>query len=218
MVNAQDQKNSGGESKRRRPRERGVAGVPGQPAGKINQPALRGNFSDVEKYAAKADEERLLALRRRQHVKAIGGYVVGGRTECQQSKKDDCPLDKMRRGNHQGHTGQAKAEQQLHRPNPHPPGFENIHGRTPQGFDDPGQIEPAGVKRDGRVRHAEVVVEHDRHRCHQRIRHSLGKIHRGNPKPRAAGAGFCVGHPPLSNRLKPSGQKISGLRFGCGPR
>ena len=49
-------------------------------------------------------------------------------------------LEKMRRGNRQRHAGQPRAEEQLHRPNPQPPGFEQIHHRTPQRLDDPRQI------------------------------------------------------------------------------
>ena len=95
--------------------------------------------------------------------------------------------------------------------------LSNIHHRAPQRFDDPRQIKQAGEKRRGFVRHAEVVVKHHRHRCDQRIGHSFGKINRGNPKPRAAGTGFCVGHPRLSNRLRAAGAKIFRLALWPAP-
>ena len=161
-------------------------------ARKIDKTALGGNFADVEKHAAESDEKRLLAFRWRQHVKTIRCDIMRCGTECQQPEENNRPLDKMRRGNRQRDAGQPEAEKQLHGPNPLPPCFEQIHRRTPQRFDDPWQIKQAREKRRGFVRHAEVVVEHHRHRGHKRVRHSFGEIKRRNPKPRASAAPKCI--------------------------
>ena len=77
-----------------------IAGGGAQAAGQVDQRALAGDHREPIKRAAHADERRLPVLRQAQHVKAVGGDVVGGRTEGDQPEHGQAELKKMgqRRG------------------------------------------------------------------------------------------------------------------------
>ena len=93
----------------------------------------------------------------RQDVEAVRRNIMRGGTEGQQAKEHDCPLNKMRGGDHQSHNGEQYPQNHLSGPDPLTACFQDVHRRTPKRFDDPRQVEQAGVKRRGLVRYAEIV-------------------------------------------------------------
>ena len=123
IVNAKAQKKSGGDPEHGRPGGYKIAGAFLQFTRQNHQATLRGDFPDIEEYAAKPDEKRLLMFGRRQHVKTIRRDVMRCRTERHQPEKGEGELEKMRRGNRQGDRGEHRAQKKLHRPNPLPACF-----------------------------------------------------------------------------------------------
>ena len=132
--------------------------------------------------ASIADVEGLVLLGESQDVESVGSDVVGGAAEGHQPEEAQGAAQPPRRIEGEGHAGQRSAHQQLHHHNPPALRAQGIHQRTPQRFDDPRQIEPAGVERQCGIRQAKVGVHDDgeRHDCH--IGHGLGKVKCGNPK------------------------------------
>ncbi len=64
-----------------------------------------------------------------QHVKPIGGDIMGGRTEGQQPQEGQRKPEKIMRRQGQRHTTQTRPDQQLHRDNPASLGPEDIDKR-----------------------------------------------------------------------------------------
>ena len=75
-----------------------------------------------------------------QHVEAVGSDVVGGTGKGHQPEEGQRPLQPVRGGNCEGHTTESRTNEQLHGDDPPTLGADDIDERTPQWFDNPGQV------------------------------------------------------------------------------
>ena len=87
---------------------------------------------------------------------------MGGGTEGYEPEYRQCGLEEMAGGDGEGNAGQSGTQQQLGSDNPPPLGAEQVDKRAPQGLDDPGQVQPAGVEGHLCIRDAHPFVHHQR--------------------------------------------------------
>jgi hypothetical protein len=129
-----------------------------------------------------------------EHVKSVRGDVVGGRTERHDPKKGQGIADESRRRDREGHTGERRADHQLHRDDPEPLRPEHIDERAPEGFDHPGKVEPTGIESDIGIGNAKPFVEDNGDRHGHNVRGALGKIEGGDPCPGISSHSFFLSH------------------------
>ena len=166
------------------PGVRGTAGHFLQPSGQHDEQPLSGNGGKAVEGAADAHEEGLLVRRKPQHIESVGGDVVGGGAEGHQPEHGQGGLEEMARRDGEGNAGQSRSQQQLGDDNPPPFGAEQVDKRAPQGLDDPGQVQPAGVEGYLRVRDAHPLVHHQRENHDRYVGQAFGEVERRYPIPR----------------------------------
>ena len=125
--------------------QRSEARIRFEQSGENHQQTLSGYGRDSVKGAADTYVHRLVVGIESQHIKSVGCYVVGGRTECDQPENGECYLKEMRSRNGECDTCQSGAYQHLHSDYPPSFGFQQIDERTPKRFDYPRQIKPTGI-------------------------------------------------------------------------
>ena len=112
-----------------------------------------------------ADEKGLLLLVKSQHVESIRRDVMRGGAEGHQPEEGQgTPQEEIARQG-ESHTRHTRSDQQLHGIDPPTFRANQIDKGTPDGFDHPGEIEPAGVERYVGVRHLHTFIHNDR-KCH----------------------------------------------------
>ena len=154
-----------------------------QETGKRNQAALAHNHRDAVECRTYAYEEGLVVRIEPHHIKAVGRHVVRRAAESQQPEEADGPLKPQRRVDRKGHTGESRADKQLHDDNPPAFRLHEVEERTPQRFDDPRQIEPRGVEGNLAVGESQLHIHLDGQHSYGDIGQPLGEIKRGNPRP-----------------------------------
>ena len=90
----------------------------------------------------------LVVLLQSQHVETIGSDIMRGTRKGHDPEKEEGELQPRGGRDGKGHATQGGTHQQLHSRNPPSFGLDDIHKRTPQGFDHPRQIKPGSVKCD----------------------------------------------------------------------
>ena len=81
-----------------------------------------------------------------EHIKTVGGDIVGGGGEGHQPEHGQGGGEKAAYGEHEGYRGHAHGYHHLHGEHPPTLGADDIHEGAPEGLDDPRQIEPRGVE------------------------------------------------------------------------
>src|SRR5262249_26143529 len=145
MIDAKAGNEKSGDAERDRPGEHGVLRAGLEMAGKHDQEALSADHGDAVRRVADARKESLFFLGIGEEIEAVRSDVVSAGTEREQEEKRQSDLEEMGRGNGEGHTGETRADEQLHRPDPVATGFEQTDDRAPQRLEYPGQAQPTGV-------------------------------------------------------------------------
>ena len=139
---------------------------------------------------ADANEPRLLMLVEFQHIIAIGGNIVGGTGKGHQEEAEHGALKPEVGVQGEGDACQRRAQQQLHGEYPPAFGLTQVDKRTPEGFDNPGQAQPTGIKAYLCVCQSHLHIKHYGDGCHNDIGQTLCHVERGYPHPR----GFLLLH------------------------
>ena len=96
--------------------------------------------------AANAHEERLLVSVKSYHVESVGSNVVSGAAEGHEPEESHSVLNELRCTYGESHTSDGNAYHELHHYYPPAFGPEDVNDGTPQGLDDPREVEPAGIE------------------------------------------------------------------------
>lgn len=189
MIGKEEEEECGQEGEGERPGAGDVACEVFQAAGEHDEQALPGDGGDAVEGAADADVHGLLVWREGEHVEAVGGDVVRGRAEGHQPEEGECPLQGVGRGDGECDSGQRRAYDELHRDDPPSLRAHQVDDGTPEGFDDPGQIEPRGVERDVGIGDAQPFVHHDGYGHHGHVGQGFGEVEGRYPGP---GVAVCL--------------------------
>lgn len=184
MVKPHGKKDAGKHKEGDGPRVWNVACHRFQPACQHDEQPLSGNGGNTVKGAADTYKQCLLVRIERQHVKSVGGNVVCGRTKGEQPEQGERQLKEIFRGDGEGNTCQSCTDEHLHGDNPPAFGLDEVDERTPQRLDDPGQVEPAGIKGQLGIADAQPFIHDKRDDGHCHVWQSLRKVEGGNPCPR----------------------------------
>ena len=134
-----------------------------------------------------AHEECLLAGVKGKQIVTVRGNVVGRTAESHQPEEGKGGLHEMTAGQEERDACHGGANQKLHRHNPTVLAAEQFDHGTPEGFDDPGEIEPGGVESNLSVGETETTI-HDGGDGHDNdVGDSFGGVETGNPPPGIAG-------------------------------
>ena len=131
--------------------EGGEAGANLNRPGEHDQESLPGDHGEPVERAADTDEPRLVVLVEGEHVETVGGDVVGGGGKGEEPEYAERDLEKRGSRNGEGHAAEGGADQELQEDDPLALGAEEFDEGTPEGFDDPGEVEPARIERDVRI-------------------------------------------------------------------
>ena len=146
-----------------------------------HQPSLSDDHADAVEGVADTHVEFLLLVGQSDDVEAVGGDVVGGTGEGDEHEHGERALQPEVGGHGECHERQGDAHDELHRHNPPALGLEVVDDGAPDGLDDPGQTEPAGVEGDLLVGESELL-EHDEGDEHDgREGQCLAEIEGGHP-------------------------------------
>ena len=166
------------------PRHGDVASGLFQKACQDDQQTLSCYGGDTVEGAADAYVERLLVVVEGVHIIAVGCNVVGGRGEGYQPEGRQRELEEERCGQREGDAGKADGDDKLHGDRPPALGLHQIYKGAPEGFDDPGQVEPAGIQGDIGIRDAQAFIHNGRNGHHCHVWQGFGHIECGYPRPR----------------------------------
>ena len=116
--------------------------------GKDDEPALGPDRGDAVEGRPHPGKGGLEILRQPQHVKAVGGDVMGCRAEGHQPEEGKGILEEPAGRDGEGDAGQGRSDEELHQKDPVALRPEEVDKRAPERLDHPGKIEPACVKGD----------------------------------------------------------------------
>ena len=147
-------------------------------------PALAYYRGEAVAHLPYAHVPSLLTLVEGEQVEAVGGHTVGRASEGGYPEEEQRALQPMGRGYGESHAAKGRAQQELRGEDPPPLGLHKVDEGTPDGLENPGEVHPRGVERDGGVGQSHLLIEDERHRHHGHQGQSVGKGERGHPGPR----------------------------------
>ncbi len=150
----------------------------------VNQSTLTGNGGHTPESIADTNKKRLFVGIQPQHIEAVGCNIVRSRTESNKPEKDQAPLYKIRCRNGKPGQRQQHTHQHLHGHSPKPFGTNIVDKRSPEGLNNPGKVQPAGIQGNIGIRQTKILVNNSRHGNNNGIGQTLCKIEAGNPSPR----------------------------------
>ena len=110
------------------------------------------------------------------HVESVGRDVVCGAAEGDEEEEAHRGLKPECRGDGEGDARQGCSDERLHGEHPPALGLQQVDERTPQGFDDPGQGQPACVEAHLGVGESHLHVHYDRKTRDDDVGQSFCKI------------------------------------------
>ena len=116
--------------------------------GKDDESALGPDRGDAVEGRSHPDKGGLEMLRKPEHVKTVGGDVMGCRAEGHQPEEGKGVLEEPGGRDGEGDAGKRCPDEELHQEDPVALRPEEVDKGAPEGLDDPGKIEPACVKGD----------------------------------------------------------------------
>ena len=110
------------------------------------------------------------------HVESVGRDVVRGAAEGDEEEEAHRGLEPECRGDGEGDACQGCSDERLHGEHPPALGLQQVDERTPQGFDDPWQGQPACVETHLRIGESHLHVHYDRKTRDNDVGQSFCKI------------------------------------------
>lgn len=162
------------------------AEVADERAGKIDQPARRGNLRNVVECPLPAYPPCLLLVRQHGHISAVGCDVV--RRTAHGDHREYRYRDREERGKmeRKGHQGEEHACEQLRQYDKELLCLVNLQERTPQRLQCPGQHDERGPESDLRIAHAHSLVHQRADHVEHDEGHTHGEVKRRHPRCRTA--------------------------------